>query len=260
MDDVSQGAAATVDHVTPELARAALAAALHDTYDACTCGATRGDSTYDACTCGACTYDGERDTTGDLSAGAHCLLPPATAVPVAHPNGFVKLPLARVARDGRRLFLHIWVAGEEDAEIHDHRWDFASTVLRGALVNTTVDVAPQIEHDDAAGYRVVHYRPRPGGYRFTPVRADHDVVVTSRRTATLAAGTRYRMTARTLHRARALPGTVTLIARGAPLRDHARVLTRGALPDGPMAWREVDAAERRRHLCEAYEALGGLAP
>lgn len=257
VDDVGQGAAATVEHVTPDLARAALAAALHDTYDD---DCSYDDCTDDDCTDDVCTYDGERDTTDDPSTGAHRLLPPATAVPVAHPNGFVKLPLARVARDGRRLFLHIWVAGEEDAEIHDHRWDFASTVLRGTLVNTTIDIAPQIEHDDAAGYRIVHYRPRPGGYRFTPVRTDHDVVVTSRRTATLAAGTRYRMTDRTLHRARALPGTVTLIARGAPLRDHARVLTRGALPDGPMAWREVDAAERRRHLNEAYEALGGLAP
>ncbi|MEU9609800.1 hypothetical protein [Streptomyces sp. NPDC048057] len=240
------GAAADVEHVTPVLARAALAAALHDTYD-----------TYD-------TYG--TDDTADPACGAHGLLPPTTAVPVAHPNGFVKLPLARVAHDGRRLFLHIWVAGEEDAEIHDHRWDFASTVLRGTLDNTTVDIAPRHEHehryDDEGGYRVVHYRPRPGGYRFTPVGegAGHDVVVTSRRTASLTAGARYRMTARALHHARALPGTVTLIARGAPLRDHARVLTRGPLSDRPTAWRAVDAAERRRHLSEAYAIVDGLTP
>ncbi|MFI1829692.1 hypothetical protein ACH41E_25090 [Streptomyces sp. NPDC020412] len=233
-DDVRQGAVADIEHITPVLARAAIAAALHN------------------------TYDGADDGTGTSAHGL--LLPPATAVPVAHPNGFLKLPLARVARDGRRLFLHIWAEGAEDAEIHDHRWDFASTVLRGALDNTVVDIAPQNQRD-ADGYRVVHYRPRPGGYRFAPAGdgAGHGVVVTSRRTETLAAGARYRMTASALHHARALPGTVTLIARGAPLRDHARVLARGSLSERPTAWRAVDAAERRRHLDEAYAIVAGPA-
>ncbi|SEC09578.1 hypothetical protein SAMN06272775_6064 [Streptomyces sp. 2323.1] len=211
------------------LARSALIAALHDSYDV-------------------------------------TLRAPAIAAPVAHPNGFVKLPLALVAEDSRRLFLHVWLAGEEDSQAHDHRWDFSSIVLRGTVNNSLLDIteadeplvdsAPRLgtESSRSPGYRVVRYEPREGGYRFDASRRER-VVVTGHRTATVCAGDTYGMSAFAFHRARALPGTMTLVARGAPVSRYARVLVRGEVSEGPRRWRQVGPSERRGYLREALDCL-----
>ncbi|MER6911347.1 hypothetical protein ABT354_06715 [Streptomyces sp. NPDC000594] len=182
------------------------------------------------------------------------LLPPEAPAAVAHPNGFVKLPLARVAQDARRLFLHIWQDGAEDAHIHNHRWDFASTLLSGGLANTLVETAPT-EPERPTAYRAVHHRPHGDGFRLDATDAPW-VRVTGSRTTTLTAGDRYRMPARTLHRAAAPHGTITLVARGTPLHRTSRVLIRGEAPDEPLRWRHVGPAERGALL---RRALGCLA-
>ncbi|MFE6775676.1 hypothetical protein [Streptomyces sp. NPDC057702] len=221
--------ATTVAPVTAELARAALGAALHDRYEA-------------------------------------PFRPPTAPTPIAHPNGFVKLPLAQLRTDGRRLFLHVWQAGGEDAQIHDHRWDFAATVLAGELYNTLVEIAPDAPpapSNPAAApaayapeaYDVVRYRPRDGGFHFDAGDARR-VRVTSARTHTVPAGGHYGMVADTLHRAGAAPGTLTLVARGRPVREAPRVLVRGPVTEGFRQWRYVDAAERHRHLRAALDLLG----
>lgn len=211
------------------LARSALIAALHDSY---------GDT----------------------------LRAPAIAASVAHPNGFVKLPLALVVEDSRRLFLHVWLAGEEDTQAHDHRWDFSSTVLRGTVHNSLLDITeayePLCDGDPllstesswSPGYRVVRYEPRKGGYRFDASRGER-VVVTGHRTATVCASDAYGMSAFTFHRASALPGTMTLVARGEPMGRYARVLVRGEVSEGPRRWRHVGPSERRGYLREALDCL-----
>ncbi|WP_222624382.1 hypothetical protein [Streptomyces buecherae] len=196
------------------------------------------------------------------------LRPPATRTPIAHPNGFVKLPLAQLPGDGRRLFLHVWRAGGEDAQIHDHRWHFAATVLTGELYNTVVEVAPDeaprgpgealgVDLDPDA-YHVVRYRPQDGGFHLDASDA-YRVRVTEARTHTVPAGGQYGMSAYTLHRAGAAPGTLTLVARGRPVRDDNRVLARAPVTGGFRRWRYVDddtgADERGRYLRAALEAL-----
>ncbi|MFF5719813.1 hypothetical protein [Streptomyces buecherae] len=194
------------------------------------------------------------------------LHPPAARTPIAHPNGFVKLPLAHLPGDGRRLFLHVWRAGGEDAQIHDHRWHFAATVLTGELYNTVVEATPEEAPRGPAGapdpdpdaYHVVRYRPRDGGFHLD-ARHAYRVRVTGTRAHTVPAGGQYGMSAYTLHRAGAAPGTLTLVARGRPVRDDNRVLARGPVTGGFRRWRYVNADagadERGRYLRAALEAL-----
>src|SRR5690348_16988125 len=56
----------------------------------------------------------------------------------SHPNGFAKIVLARTSRYGCELRLHIWQgSGRADPHVHDHPWDFAARILRGAYEATT---------------------------------------------------------------------------------------------------------------------------
>ncbi|MGW2332131.1 hypothetical protein ACWC5C_41135 [Streptomyces sp. NPDC001700] len=167
----------------------------------------------------------------------------------------------RAAKNSRRFFLHIWLAGDEDTQAHDHRWDFSSTVLCGTIYNTLLDIA---EVDDsllktrtshAAGYRVIHYEPHKSGYRFDASVRER-VIVTGHQTAVVCAGNEYSMPAFAFHRARALPGTMTLVARGVPMSRHARVLVRGEVSEEPQQWRHVGASERRGYLRDALDCLG----
>ncbi|ANW19393.1 hypothetical protein I3J09_14950 [Streptomyces clavuligerus] len=213
--------AGTIGFVSLGLAESALRAALHGTWD------------------GVCNGG---------------LLPPRAPAAVAHPNGFVKLPLARLAHDPRRLFLHVWQDGCEDAHIHNHRWDFASTLLSGALDNTVVDITPA-GPPRATDRTAVRHRPHGDGYRLDADGARR-VAVTAVRTTTLRAGDHYGMSARTLHRATAPPGTLTLVARGAPLHRNSLVLVDDEISGEPVRWTRVSPAERRAHL---RRALGCLA-
>ncbi|MBB4785958.1 MULTISPECIES: hypothetical protein [Streptomyces] len=205
-----------------QMARAALLAALNDSYDA----------TFRA---------------------------PVMRQAVAHPNGFVKLPLGVVTHSEGRLFLHVWLTGIEDTQAHDHRWDFSSTVLRGALYNTVLDVAQADDGQAAAApqssiHRVVRYQPHEGGFRFD-ARNEGRVDVAVRPTRVVTAGERYGMSAFTFHQARAVPGTMTLVARGAPLKRYARVLTQGDVPEERQRWRHVSQAERLGYLRDALDCF-----
>ncbi|MFT2020191.1 hypothetical protein ACMA1D_30805 [Streptomyces sp. 796.1] len=199
---------------------------------------------------------------------------PAAGAGIAHPNGFLKLPLARYPADGRRLFLHVWQDGGADAQIHDHRWDFAATVLAGAVRNTVVEVgpgpglgpdagpgpSPDLDPDpDPDAYHLVRYRPESGGFRFTADGAGDRggrVRVVAARTRVVGVGEAYAQSACVLHRVAAEPGTLTLVARGEPVRAENRVLVRGPVVEGFRAWRYVSAEERVRHLRAALELVG----
>lgn len=87
----------------------------------------------------------------------------------AHPLGMYacRTPIA----DGGEVRLHLWTADsavfEDDlGRIHDHTWDLASTVLKGRLANSVLDVSedgPAVhevwEHDYAQGSLTSSGRP-----------------------------------------------------------------------------------------------------
>lgn len=192
------------------------------------------------------------------------LLPPSEPQAIVHPNGFVKLPLAR-ADDGRfRLFLHVWREESSDADIHDHRWPFSSVVLRGELSHTVMDVTVASDSTDieegkehpAGSFLVARYHSDGDSYRFDTSRRER-AVVADRRTYAVPAAARYDMDAFVFHRAHALAGAMTIVARGLPQQPCARVLVDKVMP--PVVgqrWCRLDAVERRRHLRDALQALG----
>lgn len=188
----------------------------------------------------------------------HVLHSPSTAA-VAHPNGFVKLPLALLVRDNLRLFLHVWLDETSETDIHDHRWDFSSVVLSGTLSNTRVEIAPAAANESAAEAGqdrlvVAEYRSSAQGFRLG-IRQGSGVVVTDLRTSRLETGTHYHQPASALHTAGAMPGTMTFVARDAPMRPFSRVLRRGKISEVPTPWREVSGRLRRRLLYDALDRL-----
>ena len=106
--------------------------------------------------------------------------------------------------DKREYRLHVWDACSSVGEppVHDHPFDFTSTVIAGEMTNTRYE-------EDPLG---VEYRR----VRYTPPNEDDrrsDTVRLSATATTLSAGGQYQQLARELHDSRQLPGTVTIIRR-----------------------------------------------
>jgi hypothetical protein len=110
--------------------------------------------------------------------------------------------LARWLDDAHTYRLHVWdpESAIGDPPVHDHPFDFTSTVIVGELVNT-------------------RYREDPHGdeyvrERYVPGREDHrrvDAVRLVGTPATLRAGVTYRQLAHELHDSRQSTGTVTVM-------------------------------------------------
>lgn len=104
--------------------------------------------------------------------------------------------------DQREYRLHVWdpTHGEQEPPIHDHPYDFTSTVIAGEIFNT-------------------RYREDPGGDEYIRIRyrpeAEHlrrsDTVRLSEETSAFTEGGQYRQASHELHASRQLPGTVTMI-------------------------------------------------
>jgi hypothetical protein len=103
-----------------------------------------------------------RDVAGD---GA--LLRLAAARSYEHGNGFTKIVLARGDHWALRLHLHRADASAA-YHIHDHRWPFASLVLRGTLFEDRYETAAA-EHAGAQPWLAFRYAPGAAGFRATQV-------------------------------------------------------------------------------------------
>ena len=105
--------------------------------------------------------------------------------------------------DDRREFrLHVWGSAPDPGEppVHDHPFDFTSTVIAGEMTNTRYE-------EDPSG--VEYYRTR-----YTPPNEDARTVDTVRlfgTPTTLGPGESYAQPAHELHDSRQVPGTVTII-------------------------------------------------
>ena len=104
--------------------------------------------------------------------------------------------------DHRRYRLHVWEPGCSVGQppVHDHPYDFVSTVIAGEITNTRYEETPS-----GAEYRRVRYLASDDRARTT------DTVRLSATSATLREGEQYAQFAHQLHDSRQQPGTVTII-------------------------------------------------
>jgi hypothetical protein len=105
--------------------------------------------------------------------------------------------------DEKRAYrLHVWApdAAVGDPVVHDHPYDFTSTVIVGELLNTRY-----VEDPDGAEYLRERYAPGNENAR----RSDTARLVGT--AEVVRAGDRYRQAAHELHDSRQVPGTVTLL-------------------------------------------------
>jgi len=104
--------------------------------------------------------------------------------------------------DHRRYRLHVWAPGYSAGEppVHDHPYDFVSTVIAGEMTNTCYKESPS-----GAEYGRVRYLASDERVRRS------DAVRLSATSATLREGEQYAQLAHELHDSRQEPGTVTII-------------------------------------------------
>lgn len=104
--------------------------------------------------------------------------------------------------DRREYRLHVWdpscCIGEPP--IHDHPYDFTSTIIAGEMTNTRYE-------EDSAGDEYVRFRYSPGAED----ERRSDAVRLSSKATTFTDGDQYRQVAHEPHASWQLPGTVTAI-------------------------------------------------
>lgn len=149
------------------------------------------------------------------------------AVPHYFGLGFIQLKL-----DARRR-LHFWVPRwpqipGSDTELHDHRYDFRSTVLQGAVEQEVFAATPLQGTPFEGSLELVEVTCKPG-HAGAPRSLGH-----ARPLRLLAhrvdAGQSYELGHEAFHRAACVGDTITLVERGPVVKDVARVLRPAGSP------------------------------
>ena len=135
--------------------------------------------------------------------------------------GFIQLKLDRDKR------LHFWTPDwptipGNDSEIHNHRYDFASTVLKGAIEQVVYDMGRLYAIPVDGALEVVEVSCQPGseeapqllGYATPMALVSHRV----------EAGGSYTLRTDDFHIAHSVGDTITQVIRGPILHQNARVL------------------------------------
>ena len=146
--------------------------------------------------------------------------------------------------DRREYRLHVWDPGScvGDPPVHDHPFDFTSTVIVGEMTNARYE-------EDSAGveHRRIRYSLADEDTRTT------DTVRLSHTATTFAAGDQYTQHAHELHDSRQLPGTVTIIRRTFKDVPELTVCTRGDVPWVSGRSRPVAPDELKRITATALD-------
>ncbi len=111
-----------------------------------------------------------------------------------HPNGFYKMKLLSPGEDSWSLRVHVWDRPVPPSDAHNHRWDFASFVASGTLLETQFDL--DRDGSDTPVFRLS--KDTAGTYHYTP---DGTARVRATRTVRREAGQTYTLDHRVLHRA-----------------------------------------------------------
>lgn len=169
--------------------------------------------------------------------------------PEAHPNGFSCVSVA-FSPARWRLRLHVWRRPASQADIHSHRWNFASRLLAGSLRTRNYRAHP--EPGDHVQFTC--RRTAGQGYVFQRVGPCSVCQIEER---TYRAGDAYGQRWQALHTVdtAALPA-VTIVLQGSDIADRSTVITRGdskssvAVPVVPLTVDQI------RDVIDL--ALGGL--
>ncbi|MDH6493756.1 hypothetical protein M2157_009843 [Streptomyces sp. SAI-127] len=134
-----------------------------------------------------------------------------------HPNGFYKMKLLSPSVDSWALRVHVWDRPVPPSDVHNHRWDFASHVVSGVLLEN------QFALDRESGDTPVHRlsKDTAGAYHHTP---DGTGRLRPTRTVRHETGQSYTLDHRAMHRADPESGhpVVTVVLQG---HDVARTTT-----------------------------------
>jgi hypothetical protein len=146
--------------------------------------------------------------------------------------------------DRREYRLHVWgpSPGAGEPPIHDHPFDFTSSVIVGEIVNTRYEESPSGDE-----YRRSRYAPPHEDARRT------DAVRLSGTATTFTAGSHYSQSAHELHDSRQRAGTVTVIRRRFKDVPELTVCTRGATPWVSGCSRPAAPEEIKRFAADALE-------
>lgn len=143
--------------------------------------------------------------------------------PVAyrHPNGFTKVRLTALSDHGWAIRLHVWAEQSADNNIHSHRWNFASKILAGDLIEETYEITA--ESGDYAKY---YCAPSVKG-RYS-LEFQHNCGVRRVRRDVYRQGASYIRDAKALHVASTDPTSraVTLFVQGSEQASFTTVIRR----------------------------------
>lgn len=135
-----------------------------------------------------------------------------------HANGFLKIQLGTYR--SCRLRLHLWAverASVTTTTVHNHRWNIASRILCGEVLNK------KFRLDDlgrGALYRSYLYTPSASSDRLSPVGEQSLSEVES---SAFTSGDTYKLEWSDLHQTRAKEGAVTLVATGQYHSDNTMI-------------------------------------
>jgi hypothetical protein len=149
--------------------------------------------------------------------------------------------------DRRQHRLHLWDpdSGIGDPPIHDHPYDFTSTVVVGELINTRYV-------EDRSGNEYCRERYSPGDED----DRRRDAVHLAGTSTVLGPGDRYRQLAGELHDSQQAPGTVTIIRCEWHDRPELTVCLRPGAPWVSGRARPATADEIKRITGAALDRFG----
>jgi hypothetical protein len=132
--------------------------------------------------------------------------------------GFIQIKLTPECRI--HLYIHEVRQTTEPEDVHDHRYGFTSTILRGGLTNDVFHVTPDVRGE----FSLSEVTCKPGSAEAD--RKLFDCSLTHVGSFMIGAGNLYTLAADTFHRVSAQDGTITMLHREQPTKEFARVAKR----------------------------------
>ena len=180
------------------------------------------------------------------------MLSKTVAASYYHENGFHKIVLLAGKKFKLRLH-HFGVAAKIPMEnIHDHRWNFASTIIKGELKMDLFTIAPKGDNTEKTYHFIYESEKSKGTYTTDFVSVAH---LRKSETRSYRPGETYLMETRELHRIKNSTGqeSITLILTGKPISSKCNLFSkRTILEDEKVTktYSEVKMIEMLERICE----------